>query len=130
MRDECGKHGTVKRLLIPRPTPAQPNPPGVAKVRRAACSQRRPAPHCSGGASGHVKQTAVGEGAACCTLSFTPRGCCCHLSSPQVIIEYEDMGAAMRARNSMHGRKFGGRTVIGTFLPEDQYLRGAFDASS
>ncbi len=23
-----------------------------------------------------------------------------------------------------------GRTVIGTFLPEDQYLRGAFDASS
>jgi hypothetical protein len=34
----------------------------------------------------------------------------------------------MRARNAMNGRKFGGRTVIGTFLSEDNYIRGQFDA--
>jgi splicing factor U2AF subunit len=46
----------------------------------------------------------------------------------QVIIEYEDVASAMRARNAMHGRKFGGRTVNATYLPEDKYLRGEFDA--
>ena len=35
MREECSKHGSLKRVIIPRPTPAMPNPPGVAKVRRA-----------------------------------------------------------------------------------------------
>jgi len=32
MRDECGKHGPLKRVIIPRPTPTVPNPPGLAKV--------------------------------------------------------------------------------------------------
>lgn len=76
MRDECSKHGALRRVIIPRPTPSMPNPPGLAKV----------------------------------------------------IIEYEDGGSAMRARNAMHGRKFGGRTVVATYLPEDKYLRGEFDA--
>jgi len=77
MRDECSKHGALRRVIIPRPTPSMPNPPGLAKV----------------------------------------------------IIEYEDGGSAMRARNAMHGRKFGGRTVIATYLPEEKYMRGEFDAS-
>lgn len=47
----------------------------------------------------------------------------------QVILEYEDMASAMKARNALHGRKFEGRTVIGTYLPEDKYIRGEFDAS-
>ncbi|KAJ9520359.1 hypothetical protein QJQ45_030313, partial [Haematococcus lacustris] len=59
MREECSKHGALKRVIIPRPTASVPNPPGVAKV----------------------------------------------------IIEYDDMASALRARNAMHGRKFGGRTV-------------------
>ncbi|GFH06919.1 U2 snRNP auxiliary factor large subunit, partial [Haematococcus lacustris] len=75
MREECSKHGALKRVIIPRPTASVPNPPGVAKV----------------------------------------------------IIEYDDMASALRARNAMHGRKFGGRTVVATYLPEDKYLRGAFD---
>lgn len=33
MREECGKHGALRRVIIPRPTPAMPNPVGVAKVR-------------------------------------------------------------------------------------------------
>jgi len=32
MREECGKHGPLKRLIIPRPSPTLPNPPGLAKV--------------------------------------------------------------------------------------------------
>lgn len=40
------------------------------------------------------------------------------------------MASAMRARNAMHGRKFGGRTVIATYLPEEKYIRGDFDAVS
>ena len=39
------------------------------------------------------------------------------------------MASAMKARNALHGRKFEGRTVIGTYLPEDKYIRGEFDAS-
>jgi splicing factor U2AF 65 kDa subunit len=46
---------------------------------------------------------------------------------PQVIVEYEDVNSSMRARNAMHGRKFGGRTVIGSYLPEDKYAMGALD---
>ncbi|GFH05877.1 U2 snRNP auxiliary factor large subunit, partial [Haematococcus lacustris] len=68
MREECSKHGALKRVIIPRPTASVPNPPGVAKV----------------------------------------------------IIEYDDMASALRARNAMHGRKFGGRTVVATYLPEDK----------
>ena len=32
MRDECGKHGPVTNILIPRPLPDNPNPAGLAKV--------------------------------------------------------------------------------------------------
>lgn len=36
------------------------------------------------------------------------------------------MPAAAQARNAMHGRKFGGHTVIGTFLEDDKYAAGQF----
>lgn len=41
MRDECSKHGSLRRVIIPRPTPTVPNPPGLAKVRSCMlCGQR------------------------------------------------------------------------------------------
>lgn len=32
MREECTKHGPVVNVLIPRPTPENPTPTGLAKV--------------------------------------------------------------------------------------------------
>jgi splicing factor U2AF subunit len=43
-----------------------------------------------------------------------------------VIIEYADMNAALKAKQAMHGRKFGGHLVEGTFLPEQEYAAGNF----
>lgn len=47
-----------------------------------------------------------------------------------VIIEYADMGAALQARQAMHGRKFGGHVVQGTFLTEADYAAGNFFSAS
>ena len=44
----------------------------------------------------------------------------------KVIIEYASVDGAVAARNAMHGRKFAGRTVVATFLPEDLYGAGHF----
>ncbi len=44
----------------------------------------------------------------------------------KVIVEYTDMDSAVKARNAMHGRKFAGRTVTATFLPEVEYTAGQF----
>lgn len=44
----------------------------------------------------------------------------------KVIIEYADVDGAVAARNAMNGRKFAGRTVVATFLPEDLYSAGQF----
>jgi hypothetical protein len=32
MREECGKHGPVTKVVIPRPTPEEPTPVGAGKV--------------------------------------------------------------------------------------------------
>lgn len=45
----------------------------------------------------------------------------------KVIIEFEDVNSSVKARNAMHGRKFGGKPVCAAFLPEEQYLIGNFD---
>ncbi|KAK9868013.1 hypothetical protein WJX84_005393 [Apatococcus fuscideae] len=71
MREECGKHGQVLQLLIPRPGA----PTGVGKV----------------------------------------------------IIQFGDISSAARARQAMNGRKFAGRTVVGTFLSEEQFSAGQLD---
>lgn len=44
----------------------------------------------------------------------------------KVIIEFEDANVAMRARNALHGRKFGGNEVEATFLPEHLYSKGEY----
>jgi splicing factor U2AF subunit len=44
----------------------------------------------------------------------------------KVIIEYDNTASAAAARTAMHGRKFGGHVVIGTFLQEDAYRAGQF----
>lgn len=44
----------------------------------------------------------------------------------QVIIEYADVTGAMAGRQSMHGRRFAGRTVVATFLQEAAYAAGQF----
>ncbi len=50
-----------------------------------------------------------------------PAGLC------KVVIEFMDVISAVKARNAMHGRKFGGRTVTAVFLPEDSYVAGRYD---
>lgn len=47
----------------------------------------------------------------------------------KVIIEFEDVNVAVKARNAMHGRKFAGRIVTAAFLPEEHYMAGNFDYS-
>eukprot|EP00879_Flechtneria_rotunda_P005031 GHRR01005307.1.p1 GENE.GHRR01005307.1~~GHRR01005307.1.p1 ORF type:complete len:278 (+),score=114.21 GHRR01005307.1:1140-1973(+) len=47
-----------------------------------------------------------------------------------VIIEYADVNAALKAKQAMHGRKFGGHVVEGTFLQEHDYAAGNFFSAS
>eukprot|EP00244_Chara_vulgaris_P012085 TRINITY_DN6254_c0_g1_i2.p1 TRINITY_DN6254_c0_g1~~TRINITY_DN6254_c0_g1_i2.p1 ORF type:complete len:149 (+),score=30.32 TRINITY_DN6254_c0_g1_i2:3-449(+) len=44
----------------------------------------------------------------------------------KVFVEYSDAAAAAKAKASLHGRKFGGNTVIATFYPEDKFSRGEY----
>jgi len=43
-----------------------------------------------------------------------------------VFVEYEAEGSASSARAAMHGRKFGGNTVVATFFPETRYAARDF----
>lgn len=45
----------------------------------------------------------------------------------QVIMEFNDVNGAMKARNAMHGRKFAGRVVNATYLTEAAYFGGRYD---
>ncbi|CAD7696278.1 unnamed protein product [Ostreobium quekettii] len=45
----------------------------------------------------------------------------------KVIIEFSDVNAAVKARNAMHGRKFGGRTVVAAFLLEEKFAAGQYE---
>lgn len=47
-----------------------------------------------------------------------------------IMIEYSDLPAALKARQAMHGRKFGGHTVEGTFLSETDYATGNFHSTA
>jgi len=44
----------------------------------------------------------------------------------KVIVEYADVSGAMAGRTAMHGRRFAGRTVSATFLPEAAFSAGQF----
>jgi hypothetical protein len=46
------------------------------------------------------------------------------------MIEYSDLTAALKAKQAMHGRKFGGHTVEGTFLSETDYATGNFHSTA
>ena len=41
-------------------------------------------------------------------------------------MEYDSEQSAVSARNAMHGRKFGGHVVVGTYLSEEDYAAGKF----
>lgn len=45
----------------------------------------------------------------------------------KVIIEFGDGNAAMTARHALHGRKFGGRTVVATMMGDDDYAAQRWD---
>lgn len=45
----------------------------------------------------------------------------------KVIIEFGDGMAAATARNSLSGRKFGGRTVVATMITDDDYAAQRWD---
>ncbi|GAB4814250.1 hypothetical protein N2152v2_001296 [Parachlorella kessleri] len=45
----------------------------------------------------------------------------------KVLIEFADPAAALLARNTMHGRKFGGRTVTAVLVTEDDYKNYKWD---
>lgn len=47
-----------------------------------------------------------------------------------IMIEYSDLAAAVKAKQAMHGRKFGGHTVEGTFLSETDYATGNFHSTA
>ena len=44
-----------------------------------------------------------------------------------MILEFSDVSAAQGSRNSMHGRRFGGRTVMASYLSEANYVTGQYD---
>ncbi len=44
----------------------------------------------------------------------------------QVFVEYEDLQGAAKAKASLHGRKFGGNTVIATYYPEEKFIHGDY----
>ena len=48
----------------------------------------------------------------------------------KVIIEYGDIQAAVKARNAMHGRKFGGHVVAATYLQEEDLATGEYNKSA
>jgi splicing factor U2AF subunit len=45
----------------------------------------------------------------------------------KVIVEFADVAGAVKAQSILHGRRFGGRTVVATYLSEAQYAAGDLD---
>jgi splicing factor U2AF 65 kDa subunit len=72
MRDECGKHGSVVAVAIPRPTPGAPPPPGLGRV----------------------------------------------------FVTFTDPAGAVAAAAALHGRRFGGRTVVASYGNEADVAAG------
>ena len=75
MRDECGKHGGVEAIAIPRPpAPGVPPPPGLGRV----------------------------------------------------YVTYVDVSGAIAAAAALHGRRFGGRTVVASYGDEGAVREGRY----
>ncbi|KAK1322929.1 Splicing factor U2af large subunit B [Acorus calamus] len=45
----------------------------------------------------------------------------------KVYLEYTDVDGAMKARQGLHGRKFGGNSVVAVFYPENKFAEGVYD---
>ena len=45
----------------------------------------------------------------------------------KVIVEFTEVTSAVKARNSMHGRRFAGRTVTVDYIAEGAYAAGMLD---
>ena len=45
----------------------------------------------------------------------------------RVIVEFADDNGCTAAYRVLNGRRFGGRTVVATYLPEQSYQAGQFD---
>ena len=45
----------------------------------------------------------------------------------KVIVEFADDAGCTAAYRVLNGRRFGGRTVVATYLPEQSYVAGQFD---
>jgi splicing factor U2AF subunit len=43
-----------------------------------------------------------------------------------VFVEYGDLQGAAKAKASLHGRKFGGNTVIATYYAEEKFMHGDY----
>ncbi|CAM6041301.1 unnamed protein product [Sphagnum compactum] len=43
-----------------------------------------------------------------------------------VFVEYADLQGAVKAKSSLHGRKFGGNTIVATYYPEEKLMHGDF----
>lgn len=46
----------------------------------------------------------------------------------KVFLKYSDENEAAKAKEVLHGRKFGGNTVIAVYYPEDKFSRGEYDS--
>ncbi len=70
-------------------------------------------------------------------MTWTWAACCCggwarsvDVSTrlwPQVVMEFNDVSSAAKARAAMHGRRFAGRVVNATYLTEEAYFSGRYD---
>jgi splicing factor U2AF subunit len=45
----------------------------------------------------------------------------------KVVVEFADVAGAVKAQSVLNGRRFGGRTVVATYLTESQYEAGQLD---
>ncbi|PKA55307.1 Splicing factor U2af large subunit B [Apostasia shenzhenica] len=45
----------------------------------------------------------------------------------KVFLEYADTDGSMKARQGLHGRKFGGNQVVAIFYPENKFAQGEYD---
>lgn len=45
----------------------------------------------------------------------------------QVFLEYEDVDGSSKARQGLHGRKFGENQVVAVFYSENKFAEGNYD---
>lgn len=44
----------------------------------------------------------------------------------QVFVEYSDLQGSAKAKQALHNRKFGGKSVIATYYSEDKFTNGDY----